>query len=295
MDVFVAGGCSYDTIVYLEEFPRSPGTRTARGFQETVGSTGVGKSLNLGRLGVDVTFHGLVGDDRYGEAIAETFVDEPVTFLSDGDPNGTERHVNLMDADGERISIFVVEPTPDPDIDYDRLEDQVARSDVAIVNPVDYTRPLLAAAERHDTPVWCDVHDYDGEDPHFDEFVAAADRLFLSDAGLADPREFMREQVAAGTDLVVCTRGGDGSIAHTGDGEWVEVPAGEFEVVDTNGAGDAYVAGFCYGHAQGESVETCMRLGTLAGGLAVESWDLANPALSPDRLAAAFDRRYDDG
>ena len=292
MDVFVAGGCSYNTIVHLDEFPRETETLHARDFHETVGSTGVGKTLNLGRLGLDVTLHGMVGDDRYGREIAATMSAEPVTFLSDVDPNGTERHVNLMNAAGERISIFVVESTPDPDVDYGRLEAFVETTDALVVNPVDYTRPLLSAAARHDTPIWCDVHDYDGEDPHFDAFVEAADYLFLSEEGIGDPTEFMREQIEAGTELVVCTRGVDGSVALTNDGTWLELPAEPFEMVDTNGAGDAYVSGFLYGHAQGEDVETCMRLGTLAGGLAVESKELAHPALSADRLAAEFDARY---
>jgi sugar/nucleoside kinase (ribokinase family) len=294
MDVFVAGGCSYNSMVYLDEFPSEAGTHSVRQFQETVGSTGSGKTMNLGRLGLDVTFHATIGRDRYGEIIEETFAAEPATFLHDVDPNGTERHVNLMNADGERISLFVVESTPDPDLDYGRLDDLVATSDAFVVNPVDYTRPLLATAERHDTPVWCDVHDYDGEDPHFEAFVEAADYLFLSQEGIDDAREFMREQIDAGTELVVCTRGADGSTALTSDGTWLEQPAEPFEMIDTNGAGDAYVSGFLYGHAHGEDVETCMRLGTLAGGLAVESWDLAHPDLSADRLAAEYERRYGD-
>lgn len=122
MDVFVAGGCSYNSMGYLDEFPQETETHRARNFQETVGSTGAGKTLNLGRLGMNVTFHAMIGADRYGEVIEETFASEPVTFISDVDPNGTERHINLMNAHGERISIVVVESTPEPDIDYDRLD-----------------------------------------------------------------------------------------------------------------------------------------------------------------------------
>ncbi|MFC4358744.1 carbohydrate kinase family protein [Halobium salinum] len=292
MDAFVAGGCSYNAMVYLDEFPRETETHRARDFRETVGSTGAGKTMNLGRLGLDVTFHAMLGDDRYGRIVRETFADEPATFLHDVDPNGTERHVNLMNAEGERISIFVVESTPAPDIDYERLERLVKTCDAFVVNPVDYTRPLLAAAERHDTPVWCDVHAYDGVDPHHDAFVDAADYLFLSEEGMDDPTEFMRERVDAGTELVVCTRGADGSTALTADGERIEVPAESFEMVDTNGAGDAYVSGFLYGHAQGEDTETCMRLGTLAGGLAVESPELAHAGLSAERLALEYEDRY---
>lgn len=292
MNVLVVGGCSYNSMIYLDEFPRETETHRAKNFQETVGSTGAGKTLNLCRLGMNVTFHAMIGRDRYGESIKRTFATEPATFLHDVDPNGTERHVNLMNADGERISIFVVEATPEPDIDYGRLNDLVETSEALLINPVDYTRPLLSAAERHDTPIWCDVHAYDGEDPHFDAFVEAADYLFMSEEGIDDPSGFMHDRIEAGTDLVVCTRGADGSTALTSDGTWIETPAEPFEMVDTNGAGDAYVSGFLHGHAQGKDVETCMRLGTLAGGLAVGSYELAHPDLSVDRLTAEYERRY---
>lgn len=293
MDVLVIGGCSYNSMIYLDEFPQETETHRANNFQEAVGSTGAGKTLNLGRLGMNVTFHAMIGQDRYGELIKETFTAEPVMFIYDVDSNGTERHVNLMNDDGERISIFVVEATPEPDIDYSRLTDLVKTNEVLLINPVDYTRPLLSAAERHNTPVWCDVHAYDGENPHYEAFVEAADYLFMSEEGIDDASGFMYEQIEAGTDLVVCTQGAGGSMALTSNGMWIEMPAEPFEMVDTNGAGDAYVSGFLYGHSRGKDVETCMRLGTLAGGLAVGSYELVHPDLSIDRLIAEYERHYD--
>ncbi|MFB6189684.1 MAG: carbohydrate kinase family protein [Halapricum sp.] len=294
MTVFVAGGCSWDSIVYLEAFPERTETRFARDFQETLGSSGSGKSLNLGRLRIDTRFHAMIGEDRFGEAIRERLADEPIDFRFDVDPNGTERHVNLMNDAGERISIFVVPPTQEPEIDYEPLKAWTAEADALVVSPVDYSRQLLPAAAEAETPVWADVHAYDGEDEYHEDFLAAADYLFMSDEGMADPREFMRERIDAGTRLVVCTRGADGATALTADGEWIEVAAGDFEMVDTNGAGDAFFAGYFYGHRQGEDVQTCLELGTLVGGLAVESRDLAHPDLSPDRLAELYEARYDD-
>jgi len=291
MDVFVAGGCSWDSIVYLDEFPTPTETQFARDFQETLGSSGSGKSLNLGRLGVDTRFHAMIGEDRFGESIHDRFAAEPVTFEYDIDPKGTERHVNLMNDAGERISIFVVTPTQEPDIDYEPLEQWVAQSDALVVSPVNYSRSLLPAAAEAGTPVWADIHAYDGEDEYHRDFIDAADYLFMSDEGMADPRKFMREQVDLGTELAVCTHGSEGATALTGGG-WVEVPAREFEAADTNGAGDAFFAGYLYGHRQGLDVETCLRLGTLCGGLAVESRDLVHPDLSADRLAAEYERRY---
>lgn len=292
MDVFVAGGCSWDSIVSLDQFPQRTETHFAEDFRETLGSSGSGKSLNLGRLGVDTRFHAMIGADRFGEAIRERLAAEPVTFEHDLDPNGTERHVNLMNAEGERISIFVVTPTQEPEIDYGRLERWAAAADALVVSPVNYTRHLLPAAAEAGTPVWADIHAYDGEDEYHEDFIDAADYLFMSDESIGDARAFMREQVTAGAELVVCTHGAEGATALTADGEWIEVAAVDAELVDANGAGDAFFAGYLYGHRQGESVETSLRLGTLAGGLAVSSPELAHPDLSPERLAWAYEAHY---
>ncbi|MBN1319086.1 MAG: hypothetical protein JXA42_26620 [Anaerolineales bacterium] len=63
--VLVLGGVSYNMMVYLIQFPE-PRSQTlpARGYHETIGSTGAGKALNLHRLGMDVTLYGLVGCDN---------------------------------------------------------------------------------------------------------------------------------------------------------------------------------------------------------------------------------------
>ena len=48
----------------------------------------------------------------------------------------------------------------------------------------------------------------------------------------------------SGPAVVIVTRGSEGAMAITSDGDWVEVPALRVEVVDTVGAGDTFNAGF---------------------------------------------------
>ncbi len=46
--VFIAGGVSYNLMIYIDKFPR-PETQTlfSQNIHETVGSSGAGKALNL--------------------------------------------------------------------------------------------------------------------------------------------------------------------------------------------------------------------------------------------------------
>lgn len=71
-------------------------------------------------------------------------------------------------------------------------------------------------------------------------------------------------EIAAGMNkLFVMTRSEQGSVIVHG-GEKVVQPAMPIEkLVDTTGAGDAYTAGFLYGHANGKPLEESARLGTL--------------------------------
>ncbi|SHG24884.1 fructokinase [Jatrophihabitans endophyticus] len=58
----------------------------------------------------------------------------------------------------------------------------------------------------------------------------------------ADADEIARSWLELGPELVVVTRGGEGSVAHTADGE-VRRPILPIEVADTVGAGDAFMSG----------------------------------------------------
>jgi sugar/nucleoside kinase (ribokinase family) len=292
--VLVLGGVSYNLMIYLDSFPApAPQTVASHGFHETVGATGAGKALNLGRLGLDVTLHGLIGDDFYGGKIRAFLAQEPLTFVYDLDPAGTQRHVNLMDARGRRISIFLTSDSPQPEVDQARLAALIAQSNYVALNIVNYCRFLIPLIRQAGKAIWCDIHDYDGQNPYHRDFIEAADYIFLSSDALADYRPFMRQLMAAGKKLVVCTHGADGSTALTPDGRWIETPApDDYPRRDTNGAGDAFFAGFLYGFAQGAPVGRCLRLATIAGGLCVTSPELAWPDLSPTALEQEYARHY---
>lgn len=290
--ILVVGGVAYDSLVYLKRFPEPrPQTVFSRGYHETVGATGAGKALNLAALGRPVTLHAMVGDDEPGRHIRELLEAAGVRSLLDVDPRGTERHLNLMDEDGDRISIYVAEVTFDPDLDLERLEAAIAAHDVLVLNINNYCRRLIPLARRLGRRIWCDVHDWDGEADYHRDFVEAADFLFLSSDQLPGYRAFMEAQAAAGKSLVVCTHGRRGASALSADGRWSEQPiAGGFERVDTNGAGDAFFAGFLASWLDGEPVRRCLEVASVVAGLCVTSRELAAAELSRARVRAELER-----
>ena len=59
----------------------------------------------------------------------------------------------------------------------------------------------------------------------------------------ADPDDVARQWLGLGPHLVIVTRGGRGSTAHTVDGRVVHRPVVAIDLVDTVGAGDAFMSG----------------------------------------------------
>jgi sugar/nucleoside kinase (ribokinase family) len=78
---------------------------------------------------------------------------------------------------------------------------------------------------------------------------------------------------------VICTHGRDGaSLLHPKTG-WIEMPAENVPIVDTNGAGDNFFAGFLYSWLRGQDLAQCMRAATRAAAICVQSAHICSPAL----------------
>jgi sugar/nucleoside kinase (ribokinase family) len=274
--VFVIGPVSWNVLVHVPELPAAePHAVFAQWHHEGLGGTSAGKALNLRRLGLDVSLYTLIGDDEPGRKIRRALARSGVDHTVRRSVNGSERHVNLMDPAGRRLSIYLTLPEAEAAVPAG-LDDALAGADAVVVDLAEHSRSALPVARALGKAVWCDLHDYDGRSAFHTQFRAAADYLFVSDERLPDPHRFLREQIAAGKRLAVCTRGARGALALVPGGEIVEVPAEPVaEVVDTNGAGDAFFAGFLCAHLAGRSLRECLGLACRTAAACVGSAELA--------------------
>lgn len=283
--VLVLGGLEGWLIVYVDHLPTpTPQTVFSKGFHETVGGTGFGKAISLSRLGLDVTFHSTIGSDDLGRA-AKEILERELNFVYDIDPAGTRRQIHITSDDGERLSYFLNHGSLDPIIDLARIEEHIVKSDVLVVNTINYTKSIIPIIKRHQREIWCDIHDYHESRTYFEDFIDSADYLQFSSSRMSDYRAFMRKLVDRGKKLVVCTHAHRGATALTADGEWVDMPAiNRYMRRDSNGAGDGFFAGMLYGLMNQYSIDVSMRFGAIVGGLAITTSEPVFPSLNVSLL-----------
>ncbi|TGE15963.1 carbohydrate kinase family protein [Hymenobacter elongatus] len=290
----ILGGTTFDHIVTLPELPAPlPQTIHRAPFHEGTGSTGAGKALALTKLGLPVTLYSAVGDDAYGRHIVADLRAQGVEAYYVLDPAGTERHINLMDAQGRRISLFITQASPTLAFDHAQVAGLIRASACVVLNIISYCQPLIPLLRDYPHPIWTDLHDYDGHNPYHQPFIEAAQYIHLSSDNLPDYRPVMQQLRAAGKLLVVCTHGAAGATLLTAAGQWLEqaaVPAPA--VVDSNGAGDNFFAGFLYGFLRQEPAQKCLQYGALCGSWCVGALGLVDPQLSSPRLEQAWQQHF---
>ncbi len=287
MSAAVIGGVAWNLIVDVPRLPTDLTTLHALAYRSGVGGTGAGKALHLTRLGLETRLHALLGEDDDGRSVAARLVDAGVHLTAWPDPGGTERHLNLVDARGDRLSVFLNRSTADPEVPARELFELTTGADLVFVSLTEYSRRVLPLLADAGVPVWVDLHDWDGGDSELHRpFVDGGRFLFLSDVRLDDPLA-VASALAPHKELVVVTHGGRGATAFFPDTEPLFVPAYDAgPVVDTNGAGDGFSVGTAYGHALGWDWPTALRAGAVVAGGSVTAREMAAPGLSPEWLAA---------
>lgn len=230
------------------------------GDEALVGGSPLNVAVGLARLGLPTEFHANVGDDEYGRQIVDALEGEdvrlPEGFVGDG---RTSTATVTFDDQGSANYEF--------DLIWDIAEPDVAESVVV------HTGSIGAILEPGGTVARDSLRGSGSGvlrsyDPNIrPNIMGDADRVRAVVRGLfpechvvklsdvdaewigadtgATAEEVLESVARAGARFAVMTRGEDGAIAIV-DGVTYEVPAREVELVDTIGAGDAFMSGLLF-------------------------------------------------
>ncbi|MET1044458.1 MAG: PfkB family carbohydrate kinase [Microbacteriaceae bacterium] len=280
--IVICGPVSWNHMVYLDRLPEPrPHMQFALDDFETVGGTSAGKALHLSGLGHRAVCMTTVGDDDVSAKLRDTLADAGVELVASVVPGPAERHLNLMTRAGERVSLYLSTPSPAP-VDASLFAEITVGAAAIVMDLSETSRALLPAAVAAGAPIWTDIHDYDGSADFHAPFIEAAAYVFMNADRLPDPHEFMRARVEAGATAVICTLGAKGAIAYDRDG-FHRVNAHEAVVVDTNGAGDGFLAGYLDATLGGAPTDEALRAAAAQATVALGTRHL-HPVL--DALAA---------
>lgn len=281
-DVFVIGSINQDFVLNVERRPEPGETVTDAQLSKGNGGKGANQAAAAALLGARVAFLGRVGDDGFGEPLVEALAEKGVdtslieatpgsstgtaviTVTPDGENDitvapGANRSLTTEDVDAaaeaiEGSRVLVAQMEVSPEVVQRAVEVAVSHGVRAVVNlapPFGVPRELLEQLD----PLVVNEHE-------------AAFLLGERVEGVDGAISAAGELLALGPKSVVITVGKDGAVFSDGDST-KHLPAPEVDVVDTTGAGDAFVGALAASLARDESLEFAVAYAVRAGAAAV--------------------------
>jgi len=283
----VIGVSSYDTLIYINSFPELKDDIAifADKTDYSIGGTGAGKALALATLGVQTTLVTDLGDDQAKSKIL-SFLDVDNLNLKVLSADKSTTHTNIMYENDKRISIFTSMPE---EVKFDSsIEKNIMESDCVFLSINDYCRMYIPLIKKHKKLTIVDIHDYDEFNPYHDEFIDVADILFVSGVNIKDHDLFLKKMIVD-KEAVIITKSSLGSMAIDKTRKIYHQKAYNLDyIIDSNGAGDSYSAGYVYEFLRSESVAKAMKYGSICGSLACQSNLLYNPLATSSYIDKIF-------
>jgi ribokinase len=298
-EVFVVGSINQDFVLKVERRPKPGETVTDAVLSTHNGGKGANQAAAAALLGGSVVLLGRVGDDGFGgplvRALEEKGVDTALIEEAHGSSTGTA--FITVTEDGEN-SITVAPGanrrlTPE-DVDAARgaiagaavlvAQMEVPRECVARAVEVAGgvgTRAVLNLAPPFNVPRAV----LEGLDPLVVNEHEAAFLLGEGVEGIEAALAASSRLLALGPKSAVVTVGADGAVFAEGD-DAGHVPAPEADVVDTTGAGDAFVGALALRLARGASLEEAVSYAVRAGSAAVTREGAQGALPTPDVIGA---------
>ena len=290
--VVVFGSINFDLVSRVERFPSPGETLAGSAFVALPGGKGANQALAAARAGAEVRLYGAVGRDLFAERALELLAAGNVDLSGVARVDAaTGCATVLVDAHGENC--IVVVPGANAHVDPERVPDAMLTPETVVVLQQEVpaaanealirrardsrARIILNAAAARPCPVAL-LRAIDVLVVNQDEAAALAAQLGCP----SEPRAFARAASRAGTLVAIVTLGGLGAICHIDD-ETHHVAAPTVDVVDTTGAGDAFVGALAAALDDGCALRDSLRRAVAAGSLVCTAHG-AQPSL-PSRAA----------
>jgi fructoselysine 6-kinase len=222
-----------------------------------------GNSVNVPvlakRLGAAASYIGVLGNDAAGELVKNSLLAEGVDISHVKVIEGANGSADVNLVNGERVFIG---GSGGVSRHISLSDDDLAFAsgfDLIHSSVYSYLERLLPSIRGVGVPVSYDFSEKCGAD-YIEAVIKYVDYAFFSgaDGSPDDIKRLLERSVERGAKMALVTRGTEGAIAYDGNA-FYEQEVIQTHVVDTMGAGDAFIARFLYGIFSGEATSAAMK------------------------------------
>jgi ribokinase len=274
-------------VMDTDRIPLKGETIMARNFREAYGGKGSDMAVQAARLGTQVDFVGMVGDDDFGRAFIRLMEEEGVNLdlLESRSELATGAGFIIKSSDGYNIITVDIGANQLFDTAHvDKAKERTTADDVVLIQlEIPLETALHAAKMGSEAGATVILNPAPAPDLRGMD-LSAIDILTPNETELrvclghpadaeADEAELAKELLKQGVDTVLVTLGERGSMIVNADGV-TPVPAFEIEgIIDSNGAGDSFNASLATALIEGLSLPEAARFANAVAGLCCTRWD----------------------
>jgi ribokinase len=296
-----------DMIAYADRLPAAGETVHGHSFALGFGGKGANQAVMARRLGASVVMVNCIGSDVFADMTVANFVKEgiDITYLRQVDGMSSGVAPIWVEPDGTNRIIVVAGAN-------EQLTAAEAREAVAGVPRVDVVVGQFEVPQEATAAAFCaarDRHAVTVLNPApvaavSESLLAVTDWLVLNEGEFAylahlagvgyegAPKDEVMAKVGARLDVhLVVTLGAAGGALIVPAAEVVRIPAPHVDVVDTTGAGDAFVGAFAYAVASDLPLADAVRLACTCASASVTRKGTQSSYLSTDEVALLGKRR----
>lgn len=274
--IAVVGSAMIDLTAYAKVIPAPGQTLEGDLFTTGFGGKGANQAVIAAHCGAHVHFVGKLGNDLFGDSIAENFKKLGIgsEFLERSDtPNGVA-HI-WVDANGENRIVII--PGANYEIESKKAVDaieSIANLSVVVAQceiKQEVTLAAFTAAKKRGCVTILNPAPYQ---PLSNELLEVTDWIIPNETefkellGQAPSNDEVLKGFRPGKNSIV-TLGSEGAVLIASNGNLTRVSAPKVNAVDTTGAGDAFVGVFAFGLASGKSPEDALKLGIKVASMSV--------------------------
>ena len=272
MKILVSGLLNIETSLKVDSFPinYNPIEYPFFGVDSCVSGVGYNIAKALNTLGDEVALLSKVGNDINGDIILQELKKNGIsTKCVERSLKQTPQSVVLVDQTGKRKIYCDLKDIQDKnDIDISKVD--LDEYDLLVLTNINFNRELLKSGKKIAT----DVHVLSSlDDSYNDEFMKAADILFLSNEAILGREENFIKELSNKyhNDIIVCGCGDKGALMYIGkeDKMYHQEATAPLGIVSTVGAGDALFSCFIHYYAKGLSPVECLKKAVLFAGIKI--------------------------